>query len=117
MGILAVLEEFIKRSDQFLANLAEEKNLKTYFLNSNLAILLLSIVYGATMGLYAGGLQIVYSALKVPMLLLISLYLTVPSYHVLYSLLGGKRSLRQTVTLLLFGFTIMATILLAFVPP
>jgi len=116
VGILAVLEEFIKRSDQFLANLAQEKNLKTYFLNSNLAVLLLSAVYGATMGLYSGGLQIVYSAVKVPMLLLISLYVTVPSYYVLYSLLGGKRNSKQTVTLLLSGFTIMATILLAFVP-
>lgn len=114
--MLAVLEEFLKRSDQFLTNLAEGKNLKTYFLNSNLAVLLLSVIYGATMGLYSGGLQIVYSALKVPMLLLISFYVTVPSYYVLYSLLGGKRSLRQTVTLLLSGFTIMTTILLAFVP-
>jgi len=58
VGILAVLEEFLKRSDKFLTNLAEGKNLKTYFLNSNLAILLLSIIYGATMGLYSGGLQI-----------------------------------------------------------
>ncbi len=116
MGLLAVLEEFLKRSDQFLLNLAEEKNLNTYFVNSNLAILLLSACYGATMGLYSGGLQIVYSAVKVPILILLSLYLTVPSYYVLYSLLGGKRSLRQTVTLLLSGFTIMAIILIAFVP-
>ena len=116
MGVLAVLEEFLKRRDQFLENLAEEKNLNTYFVNSNLAILLLSACYGATMGLYSGGLQIIYSAVKVPILILFSLYLTVPSYYVLYSLLGGKRSLRQTVTLLLSGFTIMAIILVAFVP-
>ncbi len=116
MGLLAVLEEFLKRSDQFYVNLAEEKDFETYFVNSNLAILLLSACYGATMGLYSGGLQIVYSAVKVPILILISLYLTVPSYYVLYSLLGGKRSLRQTITLLLSGFTIMAIILLAFVP-
>jgi hypothetical protein len=116
VGVLAVLEEFLKRSDQFLTNLAEEKNLNTYFVNSNLAILLLSACYGATMGLYAGGLQIIYSAVKVPILILLSLYLTVPSYYVLYSLLGGKRSLRQTITLLLSGFTIMAIILIAFVP-
>ena len=116
MGMLAVLEEFIKRSDEFLKNLVEEKNFETYFVNSNLAILCLSAIYGATMGLYAGGLQIFYSAVKVPMLLLISLYLTVPSYYVLYSLLGGKRTLRQTMILLLSGFTIMATVLLAFVP-
>jgi len=114
--MLNVLEEFLKRSDQFFTNLAEEKDIKTYFMNSNLAILVLSIIYGTTMGLYSGGLQIIYSAVKVPILLLISLYLTVPSYYVLYSLLGGKRSLKQTVTLLLSGFTIMATVLLAFVP-
>jgi len=114
--MLAVLEEFIKRSDVFLKNLVEEKNFETYFVNSNIAILCLSAIYGATMGLYAGGLQILYSAVKVPILLLISLYLTVPSYYVLYSLLGGKRTLRQTVILLLSGFTIMATVLLAFVP-
>ncbi len=97
MGILSVVEEFIKRSDEFLKNLTEEKNLKTYFVNSNLAIFILSAIYGATMGIYAGGLQILYSAIKVPMLLLVSLYLTIPSYYVLYSLLGGKRNLGQTV--------------------
>lgn len=116
LGILSVVEEFIKRRDEFLKNLTEEKNLKTYFVNSNLAILALSAIYGATMGIYAGGLQILYSAIKVPMLLLISLYLTVPSYYVLYSLLGGKRTLGQTIMLLLFGFTIMSTVLIALVP-
>jgi len=68
------------------------------------------------MGIYGGGFQILFSAIKVPMLLLVSLYVTVPSYYVLYSLLGGKRTIGQTVMLLLFGFTIMSTILIAFVP-
>jgi cbb3-type cytochrome oxidase subunit 3 len=116
LGILSIVEEIIKQSDEFLKNLTEEKNLKTYFVNSNLAILALSAIYGATMGLYAGELQILYSAIKVPMLLLISLYLTVPSYYVLYLLLGGKRTLGQTVMLLLSGFTIMSTVLIALVP-
>jgi len=96
--------------------LIEEKDIVTYFVNSNLAILVLSAVYGATMGAYSGGLSILFSAIKVPMLLLISLYLTIPSYYVLYSLLGGKRTLRQTAMLLLFSFTIMATVLIALVP-
>ena len=116
MKIFSVVEEFIKRSDEFFKNLIEEKDLTAYFVSSNLAILVLSAVYGATMGTYAGGLSILFSAIKVPMLLLISLYLTVPSYYVLYSLLGGKRTLRQTAILLLFSFTIMATVLIALVP-
>jgi hypothetical protein len=116
LDILSIIEEFLKRSDEFLKNLTEEKGLTAYFVNSNLAILVLSAVYGATMGTYAGGLEILFSAVKVPMLLLISLYLTIPSYYVLYSLLGGKRTLQQTAVLLLFSFTIMATVLMALVP-
>lgn len=116
LKVFPVVEEFIKRRDDFLKDLTAKGNLKTYFVNSNLAILVLSAIYGATMGIYGGGLQILYSAIKVPMLLLVSLYITVPSYYVLYSLLGGKRTLSQTVMLLLLGFTIMSTVLIAFVP-
>ena len=116
LGILSVIEEFLKRSDVFLKNLIDEKGLTNYFVDSNLAILVLSAFYGATMGTWAGGVSILFSALKVPILLLISLYLTIPSYYVLYSLLGGKRSLRQTALLLLFSFTVMATVLIALVP-
>ena len=116
MNVLSIVEEFLKHSDEFFKNLIEEKGLLAYFVSSNLAILGLSAVYGATMGTYAGGLSILFSAVKVPMLLLISLYLTIPSYYVLYSLLGGKRNLRQTAILSLFSFTIMATVLIALVP-
>ena len=116
MEILSILDEFIKRRDEFLKNLAEGKNLKNYFVSSTLAILVFSAVYGATMGTYSGELQIVYSAIKVPILMLISLYLTVPSYYVLYSLLGGERTLGQILTLLLSSFTIMSIVLMAMVP-
>jgi hypothetical protein len=116
LSFLSVVEEFIKRSDEFLQNLVEGKNLRTYFINANVAVLVLSAIYGATMGTYAGGVQILYSAIKAPLLLLISLYLTLPSYHILYSLLGGKQTVGQTSLLLLFGFTIMSTVLIALVP-
>jgi len=116
LKVFSVIEEFIKRRDNFLKNLKDETKLSSYFVNSNLSILVLSAIYGATMGLYGGGLQILYSAIKVPMLLLVSLYVTVPSYYVLYSLLGGKRTMSQTVMLLLLGFTVMSTVLIAFVP-
>ncbi len=110
------MEEFIKRSDEFLQNLVEGKNLRSYFVNANLAVLVSSAIYGATMGTYSGGAQILYSAIKAPLLLLLSLYLTLPSYHILYSLLGGKQTVGQTSLLLLFGFTIMSTVLIALVP-
>ena len=112
----SVVEEFIKRREEFFKNLMEEKGLKAYFVNSNLAIIVFSGVYGATMGVYPGGLQVFYDALKVPMLLLISLYITVPSYYVLSSLFGGKHSFSQMVILLLSSLTVMSAVLLALVP-
>jgi hypothetical protein len=116
LEVFSVVEVFIKRRDEFLKNLMEEKQLKAYFVNSNLAIAIFSAVYGAIMGFYAGGLQIIYDAIKIPLLLLISLYITVPSYYVLSSLLGGKITFRQMVVLLLSGVTVMSVVLLALIP-
>lgn len=114
--VFSVVEEFLKRRDEFLKKLTDEKQLQTYFTSCNLAIIIFSAIYGATMGIYAGGIQVVYDAVKIPMLLLISVYVTVPSFYVLSSLLGGKISFRQMVVLLLSGLTVMAVVLLAFVP-
>ena len=50
------------------------------------------------------------------MLLFLTLYICVPTFYILDSLVGGALSLRQMLTIILAGFTIMATILLAFLP-
>lgn len=116
LQVFSVVEEYLKRRQEFINNLIEEKQLKAYFINSNVVIIVLSAVYGTIMGLYAGGLQILYDAVKIPMLLLISLYTTAPSFYVLTSLLGGKRSLSQVIVLLLSCLTVMSTILIALIP-
>jgi len=114
--VFSIVELLIKRRELFLKDLMEEKQLRAYFVNSHLAIVIFSAIYGATMGFYAGGLQIIYDAIKIPLLLLISLYITVPSYYVLSSLLGGKINFRQMFVLLLSCLTVMSVVLLALVP-
>jgi len=116
LQVFSVIEEYLKRRQEFISNLIEGRQLKDYFINSNVSIIVLSAVYGAIMGLYPSGLQILYDAVKIPMLLLISLYITVPSFYVLTSLLGGRRSFSQVVVLMLSSVTVMSTILLALVP-
>jgi hypothetical protein len=116
LKVFSVVDELIKRREDFYKNLVEGKNFKDYFIGSTLSILLFCFIYGLTMGFYSGGLQILFSAIKIPILLLVSMYLTIPTYYLLYSLLGGKRSLSQTVILLLSSITIMATVLIALVP-
>lgn len=116
MRVFSVVEEYIKRRQEFFKNLIDENDLKGYFINSNISIIVLSAIYGAVMGLYVGGAQILYDAVKIPMVLLISFYITAPSFYVLTSLLGGKRSFFQVIVLLLSGITVMSTILLALIP-
>lgn len=116
LQMFSVVGEYLTQRQEFIKNLIEERQLKTYFINSNVSIIVLSAVYGAIMGLYPGGLQILYDAVKIPMLLLISIYTTAPSFYVLTSLLGGKRSLSQVIVLLLSCLTVMSTILIALVP-
>lgn len=94
LGILSVVDEFMKRRDVFFKNLIEGKSLKDYFVGSIFYVVVFSALYGMTMGAYTGGLQVLYSVVKVPLLLLVSLCLTVPSYYVLYSVLGGRGTLR-----------------------
>src|SRR5207244_7953439 len=84
--------------------------------NANRCTILFAAIYGATMGALPGGLQILYNVIKIPLLLLISLYVALPTYYVLDAFSGGDISLRQTAAVILSSFSIMSIVLLAFVP-
>ncbi|NIQ05948.1 MAG: hypothetical protein GWO20_09565 [Candidatus Korarchaeota archaeon] len=116
LGRLSVFEEFIKQREEFFDNVLKKEGLKTYFINANLATLVFSVIYGVTMGVYPGGWQILYTAVKIPLLLLLSVYITAPSFYVLTALLGGECSFSQLLVLFLSSLTIMSTVLLALFP-
>lgn len=88
-----------------------------------LAALPLGVVYGAFMGLYAvarGGsgsvLQLLASALKVPLLFLLTLLVTLPSLYVLSALARSRLSFTHTVRLLLAAVTVSLALLASFGP-
>jgi hypothetical protein len=116
MRFLSTIEKVLKNRNQLFANIHDNHNITQYFFDLQIAILLFTFIYGASMGLFSGGLQILYSALKIPILIFLTLYICVPTFYVLDSLVGGALSLRQMLIILLSGFTIMATILVAFLP-
>ena len=113
---LSTIEVVLKNRNQLFANIHDNRNTTQYFLDLQVAILLFTFIYGASMGLFSGGPQILFSALKIPILIFLTLYICVPTFYVLDSLVGGALSLRQMLIILLSGFTIMATILVAFLP-
>lgn len=85
--------------------------------------LLLGAIYGVFMGLFgalrsenAAWLQVVTSALKVPLLFLLTLVVTVPSLYVVSALAGSQLRFQQTLRLLLVAIAVHLALLASFGP-
>ncbi len=110
------LSLFIRDREAVYQNIKNETNLKEYAIAALLATIISGALYGAVMGFYAGGIQILYDAIKIPMLLLISLFVSLPTFFVLNGILGGELSLRQMAVLFMISVTVMSVMMIAFLP-
>jgi len=78
---------------------------------------LLSALYGFTVGLYAGGWQILYNVVKLPLLFLATLALCVLALYMLNSLAGARLSLLQTAAVVLTAIVATTMLLASLAPP
>jgi len=86
-----------------------------------LYVVLGGFFYGAVMGAYGGFtgarlLQVLFSAIKVPLLVLASFALTLPSFFVLNTLLGLRKDFPQALRALVATQAAMAIVLAAMAP-
>ena len=84
-------------------------------------VLVFGIVYGAVMGMFGGILgermwQVAYSAAKVPLLLLVTFSLGLPSFYVLNTLYGLRADFGEAVRALLAAQAAMTLILASLAP-
>ena len=79
------------------------------------------LLYGATMGTFGGirgerTLQVLYSAVKVPLLLLVTFALSLPSFFVLNTILGVRPDFPQVLRALMGTQAVLTTILASLAP-
>jgi hypothetical protein len=81
-------------------------------------VLVFGLIYGAAMGTFGGvrPAQVLFSALKVPLLLLVTGGIGLPSIFVLYSLAGLREDFSQVLRGLLATQAAQATVLAALAP-
>jgi hypothetical protein len=84
-------------------------------------ILVYGMFYGGVMGTYGGvagdrSLQVVYSAAKVPLLLMVTFFLSLPSFFVLNTLLGLREDFPRVVAALLATQAALSVILASLAP-
>ncbi len=92
---------FLLRTDDLLRGRfgADETPLRRVLPHLFLSVLLFGIAYGAVMGAFGGvrgerALQVLYSAVKVPLLLLATFAVSLPSFFVLNTILGVRDDFR-----------------------
>lgn len=87
-----------------------------------LIVIIFGMLYGAAMGTYfsVGGhvrpLQVVYSGLKVPLLLLVTFALSLPSFFVINTLMGLRSDFAEAVRALVAAQAGLTVILASFAP-
>lgn len=82
-----------------------------------LVVVVFGAVYGALLGMFGGiGTQIPYAAAKIPLVVLGTTFLCLPTFYVFNSILGSRLTLGQTAMLLMLQAGAIAVLLIGFAP-
>lgn len=115
-GRLSVVGALLRFRAVIGDDIARGRNLADYLTSLFVATLLFTAGYGAVLGMFEPGLQTVYAALKLPVVVLGTALLCIPTFYVFNSILGSTLTFRQTVALVFTMTAAVATILAAFAP-
>lgn len=106
----------LKSQGAVLRDLKTGRNLGRYVANLTLAALLFSAAYGAIVGMFQPGLQTLYAAVKLPIVVLGTGLLCTPTLYVFNSILGSKFTFGQTFGAVILMVASASLILMAFAP-
>lgn len=112
----AVAGAVLKAQGAVIRDLRQGRNLPAYLGSLFVSTLVLSAAYGAILGLFQPGIQTLFAALKLPIVVLGTALLCTPTFFVFNSILGSKLSFHQTLAVVLFLAASSALVLSAFAP-
>lgn len=116
MNSLQLAFEIFQNRDRYFENVSEDNYPTSIIRGQLLLILIAALIYGMIMGSYNGVAQCFSSGIKLVGLIFITLTICFPSFYIVQLLLGSKMKLRQLAIILLGGFVMLTTILVAFAP-
>ncbi len=115
-GYRLFLSRLLSDREQFFAQVTESEGLGTTIAHGLATLIALSALYGAAAGAYAGPLQALSAALKLPLLFLGTLAICFPGFYVIQVLVGSRLRLAQVLALVIGALALTAILLGAVVP-
>ncbi len=116
MNHFSVLIRLLRDRRKFLDEVRSGTKLETKIASLLMASSFSFSVYGAIIGAYSGGLQIISSAIKLPALYLLTLIICLPTLYFFDILFGSKLSFKQYVTMALTSVAVISVLLFSFAP-
>ena len=116
MNHFGVLMQFLRDRSQFLEAIKQGKKVQKIIFSLLISSSVFFAVYGAIMGSFQGGLQILSSAIKLPALYLLTLLICLPTLYFYEVVSGSKRTFDQYLAILLASMSIISVMLFGFAP-
>ncbi|MEM6451472.1 MAG: actin-binding WH2 domain-containing protein [Cyanobacteria bacterium P01_D01_bin.105] len=116
MTHFSVLIRLLRDRKTFLEEVRTSTKLESKIVSLLIASTVFFAVYGAIIGAYGGGLQIISSAIKLPALYLLTLLICLPTLYFFDILSGSKLDFRQYLTMALTAVSIISVLLFGFAP-
>lgn len=116
MNYFSVLITLLRDRKEFIDEVRQEIRLNSKITSLLISSSLLFAIYGAVIGAFAGPLQALSSAAKLPALYLITLIICLPTLYFFNIIFGSKLSLEQHFVILLGAAAIISILLFSFVP-
>jgi hypothetical protein len=111
-----LFDELLRSPKQSADRAVMGRDLEPLVLAALVAILVGSGIFGCVLATSRGGMQLLFSAMKLPLALVATLVLVVPAFYALAASLGRPLSLRSAIGLVLAGTARAALVLVAFTP-
>jgi hypothetical protein len=113
---LSVIESILRNRFFFFHEIRDGVDLPQKIRAMMTASLTFFALYGAVMGSTHSIWQALSSAVKLPLMFLLTLFICAPTLYLFDVLFGSKQSILQNVALILTAITVTATVLLSFAP-
>lgn len=113
---LAAIDQLLRDRGAILARIRDDVELVELARTMLITIAVASAVFGAAIGMYRGGIQILYAAIKFPLLMLLTAAICAPSLSAFNSALDRPTSLRRDLALVLCALALGGLLLIAQAP-
>lgn len=116
MNAVLLAFEIFQHRDTYFEKVSADEYPRSIIKGQIILIFIAALIYGVIMGSYNGFYQAMSSGIKLIVLIFLTLLICFPSFYIVQLLLGSKMKLQQLATILLGGFVMLTTILVAFAP-